>query len=246
MRHLTEQQRTAFREHGYLAPLDAMSRGEAESYRSRVEAFIASVPDPAELRTKVHLECPALLELVRRREILDAVSDVLGPDVLCRSSSLFLKEPDDGAFVAWHQDLTYWELEPPAVLTAWLALTPSTAGNGALRVLPGSHLPPLMEHHQPRRPGNLLTRGQEIAEDIDESRAVTIELAPGQMSLHDVRLAHASAPNGSESQRIGFAIRYAATHVRNTATRRDSALLVCGVDRYEHFDTEPGYPRSAG
>jgi Phytanoyl-CoA dioxygenase (PhyH) len=246
LRNLTEQQRTAFRDDGYLAPLDVMGRSEAESYRIRVEAFIATVPDPAELRTKVHLECPALLDLVRRRQILDAVSGVLGPDVLCRSSSLFLKEPHDGAFVAWHQDSTYWELEPPAVLTAWFALTPSTADNGALQVLPGSHLPPLMDHHQPRRPGNLLTLGQEIAGRVDEECAVTLELAPGQMSLHDARLAHASAPNDSESRRIGFAIRYAATRVRNTGTRRDSALLVRGVDRYAHFDTEPGFTRSAG
>jgi non-heme Fe2+,alpha-ketoglutarate-dependent halogenase len=246
LRHLTEQQRASFRDVGYIAPLDVMSRGEAESYRIRVEGFIATVPDPAELRTKVHLECPALLELVRSPEILDAVSGVLGPDVLCRSSSLFIKEPHDGAFVAWHQDSTYWELEPPAVLTAWFALTPSTADNGALRVLPGSHEPPLMDHHQPRRPGNLLTLGQEIAEPVDEARAVTLELAAGQMSLHDSRLAHASAPNGSASRRIGFAIRYAATHCRNTGTRRDSALLVRGIDRYSHFDSEPGFLRSEG
>jgi len=245
LRDLTEQQRTAFRDDGYVAPLDVLQPDEAESYRIRVEAFIATVP-PEQLRTKVHLDSPALLELVRRPEILDVVSAVLGPDLLCRSSSLFIKDPDDGGFVAWHQDSTYWELEPPAVATAWLALTPSTVANGALQVLPRSHRPPLMEHHQACRPGNLLTLGQEIAEPIDEARAVTLELGPGQLSLHDARLAHASAPNRSESRRIGFAIRYAAAHVRNTGSRRDSALLVRGVDRYSHFDTEPGFARSTG
>jgi len=191
------------------------------------------------LRTKVHLDCPALLELVRWPEIVDAVSDVLGPDVLCRSSSLFIKDPHDGGFVAWHQDATYWELQSSGVATAWLALTASTLDNGALQVIPGSHARPSMAHHQPRREGNLLTLGQELVDPVDENRAVTLDLAPGQMSLHDGWLAHASAPNRSDSRRIGFAIRYLATHVRNTGTRRDSALLVRGVDRYAHFDVEP-------
>jgi ectoine hydroxylase-related dioxygenase (phytanoyl-CoA dioxygenase family) len=237
---LTARQRAAFRHDGYVAPLDVMSSDEADAYRIRVEAFVAGVPDPADLRTKVHLDCPALLELVRMPEIVDAVSDVLGPDVLCRSSSLFIKEPHDGGFVAWHQDATYWELESSAAATAWLALSASTADNGALKVLPGSHARPSMDHHRPCREGNLLTLGQELVDPIDESRAVTLELVPGQMSLHDGWLAHASAPNHSDTRRIGYAIRYLATHVRNTGTRRDSALLVKGVDRYGHFDPEPG------
>ena len=236
--HLTEQQRTAFRDDGYVASLDVLTRDEAEAYCVRVEEFVATVP-AEHLRTKVHLDCPALLELVRWPEIVDAVSDVLGPDVLCRSSSLFIKDPHDGGFVAWHQDATYWELQSSAVVTAWLALTASTLDNGALQVIPGSHARPSMAHHQPRREGNLLTLGQELVDPVDEDRAVTLDLAPGQMSLHDGWLAHASAPNRSDSRRIGFAIRYLATHVRNTGTRRDSALLVRGVDRYAHFDVEP-------
>lgn len=243
-RHLNEQQEEAFVRDGYVAPVRVMSPTDAEAYRLRVEEYIATVPDPAQLRTKVHLDCPALMDIVHLPEIVDAVSDVLGPDLLCRSSSLFVKDPLDGAYVAWHQDATYWELDPPAVATAWIALTPSTAENGALRVLPRSHLRPLMTHRLTDAQGNLLTRGQEIADDINEGQAVTIELAPGEMSLHDVRLAHASAPNRSEDRRIGYAIRYLAARVRNTGDRRDSAVLVRGVDRHGHFDAERSAPRS--
>jgi ectoine hydroxylase-related dioxygenase (phytanoyl-CoA dioxygenase family) len=232
-----DQQRSAFVYDGFAAPLDVMSPRDAESYRARVEEFIAAVPDPDRLRTKVHLVCPALMEIVLRPEILDAVSEVLGPDLLCRSSSLFVKDPHDDTFVAWHQDGTYWELDPPAVAIAWVALTPSTATNGAVRVLPGSHRR-RMTHEHTRRPGNLLTQGQEIVEGIDDAQAVTLELEAGQMSLHDIWLAHSSAPNRSECRRIGYAIRYVAAHVRNTGTRRDRALLVRGVDRYRNFDTE--------
>ena len=240
---MNEQQRTAFVETGFVAPLPVMSPLDAEAYRVRVSEFIAAAPNPRRLRTKVHLECPALMELVRRPEVLDAVSDVLGPDLLCRSSSLFIKEPHDDAFVAWHQDAAYWKLDPPAVATAWFALTPSTVANGALRVLPRSHLRPLMTHEFTHDSGNLLTRGQEIVDEIDEAQVVTLELAPGEMSLHDVRLAHSSAPNHSDSCRIGYAIRYVAAHVRNTGARRDSAMLVRGVDRYHHFAAEPDVAR---
>jgi ectoine hydroxylase-related dioxygenase (phytanoyl-CoA dioxygenase family) len=241
---LNEQQQASFASEGYVAPVRVMSARDTAVYRLQVEEFIATVPDPARLRTKVHLDCPALMELVHRPEVVDAVSDVLGPDLLCRSSSLFIKDPHDDTYVAWHQDAAYWELDPPAVATAWIALTPSTADNGPLRVLPRSHLRPLMTHRLTGAPGNLLTRGQEITDDIDEGQAAILELAPGEMSLHDVRLAHASAPNHSEARRIGYAIRYVAAHVRNTGVRRDSAVLVRGVDRYAHFDPDYTAPSS--
>jgi ectoine hydroxylase-related dioxygenase (phytanoyl-CoA dioxygenase family) len=236
---LTPQQQRAHRERGYVAPLTAMDADLAGEYRARVERYVDSVSDPLLLRTKVHLRCDALWELVHRPEIVEAVSEMLGPDVLCRASSLFVKEPGDDTFVAWHQDAAYWELDSSAVLTAWIALSESTDENGAMRVLPGSHLRPPMPQRLVGRPGNLLTRGEEITVDVDEASAVSIELEPGQMSLHDVRLAHASGENRSSHRRIGYAIRYMATHVRNTGDRRDSALLVRGVDRHGNFDPEP-------
>jgi ectoine hydroxylase-related dioxygenase (phytanoyl-CoA dioxygenase family) len=242
---LTPQQQRAYRERGYVAPLVAMDADLAAGYRDRVDRFIDSVSDPLLLRTKVHLRCEALWELVHRPEIVEPVSDVLGPDVLCRASSLFVKEPGDGTFVPWHADAAYWQLDSPDVLTALVALSESTEESGAMRVIPGSHLRPPMPQELVGRPGNLLTRGEEITVEIDEANADLIELAPGQMSLHEVRLAHASGENRSNERRIGYAIRYMATHVRNTGDRRDSALLVRGVDRHGNFDPE-AVPLRAG
>ena len=81
--------------------------------------------------------------------------------------------------------------------------------------------------------------GQGIVDEIDEEQAVTLVLAAGEMSIHDVRLAHASAPNRSPERRIGYAIRYVATHVRSHRTPRDTAVLVRGTDTFGHFDPEP-------
>jgi hypothetical protein len=104
--------------------------------------------------------------------------------------------------------------------------------------MPGSHAEQL-EHRDTFDKDNLLSRGQEIAVKVDESRGVPAILKPGQASLHHVLLAHGSAPNRSGDRRIGFAIRYIPTHVRQAVGTRDSATLVRGVDTWHHFEYEP-------
>ncbi|MBV8869350.1 MAG: phytanoyl-CoA dioxygenase family protein, partial [Acetobacteraceae bacterium] len=85
---------------------------------------------------------------------------------------------------------------------------------------------------------NLLSRGQEIAVEVDGSNAVDLVLQPGEMSLHHVRLIHGSEANPSGRRRIGFAIRYLPTHVRQTVGERDFATLVRGVDTHHNFEPE--------
>jgi len=140
--------------------------------------------------------------------------------------------------VSWHQDSTYWGLSSPEVATAWVALTPSDAENGAMAVIPGSHTIDQVPHRDTFDRHNLLTRGQEIAVEVDESRSVLLDLRPGEMSLHHVRLVHGSAPNPSGDRRIGFAIRYIPTAIRQLEGE-DSATLVRGTDRFHHFAPEP-------
>lgn len=243
-RHLSDAERARYSARGYVAPIRVLSAEEAVGYRARVEQFIDELRDgppalTAAIRTKAHLQCPALLELVHLPTIVEPVSDLLGPDLLCRSASVFRKDAGDPAYVAWHQDAAYWELDPPDVVTAWVALTESTIENGSLRVIPGTHRAPLLAHGAIDDPANMLSRGQAITAPIDAGKAVAVTLAPGEMSIHHVRLAHGSGPNRSAERRLGFAIRYVATHVRKTGLRRDTAVLVRGTDRWGNFDPEP-------
>jgi non-heme Fe2+,alpha-ketoglutarate-dependent halogenase len=67
---------------------------------------------------------------------------------------------------------------------------------------------------------------------------VSVNLQPGEMSLHHVRLIHGSPPNTSPRRRIGFAIRYIPTYVRQIEGA-DSATLVRGVDNFNTFEHEP-------
>jgi non-heme Fe2+,alpha-ketoglutarate-dependent halogenase len=239
MKMLSEQAIRQYHEQGYYAPIRAMPREDAEALRAKLEAFEAGAGILAgKLRHKSHLLFTWLNDLVRHPRILDAVADVIGPDILCWGSSFFIKEASNPGFVSWHQDSTYWGLDPADVVTAWVALTESTAANGAMRVVPGTHKLEQVAHRDTFRPENLLSRGQEIMVDVDPRQAVMLELAPGEMSLHHVRLIHGSDPNPSEQRRIGFAIRYIPTSVRQVAGPRDHATLVRGVDRYGHFEPE--------
>ena len=140
--------------------------------------------------------------------------------------------------MSWHQDSTYWGLDKPDVVTAWVALTPSNKANGAMKFIPGSHTKDQIPHRDTFAKNNLLTRGQEVAVEVDESKAVAITLEPGEISLHHVRLVHGSPPNPSQDRRIGFAIRYIPTTVAQIAGE-DSATLVRGVDTHRHFELEP-------
>jgi ectoine hydroxylase-related dioxygenase (phytanoyl-CoA dioxygenase family) len=139
--------------------------------------------------------------------------------------------------VSWHQDSTYWGLSEPDVVTAWVALSESSIESGAMRMIPGTHTVQVA-HRDTFAPDNLLSRGQEIAVEVDEARAVDVVLRPGEMSLHHVRMFHGSPPNRSADRRIGYAIRYIPTRLRQVAGAGDSATLVRGVDEYHHFDRE--------
>jgi hypothetical protein len=239
-KRLTEAQIEQYREQGYLAPIRIMADAEALALRAALEAVEARTGGPlrGDLRHKSHLLFPFLADLVRHPVLLDAVEDLIGPDILCWSSSFFIKEAANPAFVSWHQDSTYWGLSSPEVATAWVALTPSDAENGAMAVIPGSHKLDQVPHRDTFHRHNLLTRGQEVAVEVDDSKAVMLTLRPGEMSLHHVRLVHGSAPNPSLDRRIGYAIRYIPTHIRQLEGE-DSATLVRGTDRYGHFEPEP-------
>ena len=238
---LSEAQVAAYERDGYVAPLRVMSTEQAAAMRAQLEAVEGNTGGPLSgaLRFKPHLIYTFLDELVRNAKVLDGVEDVLGANILCWASSFFTKEPHDPGYVSWHQDSTYWGLSDPDVTTAWIALSPSTPENGCMRVIPGSHTMDQVAHTDTHADANLLSRGQEINVEVDESQAVDIVLQPGEMSLHHVRLIHGSEPNPSDIRRIGFAVRYIPPYVRQTNGPHDTAGLVRGEDPYLNFEHEP-------
>jgi non-haem Fe2+, alpha-ketoglutarate-dependent halogenase len=239
VKKLTADALRQYHETGVYAPVRAISTEEAISLRQRLEAYEAQSGALAgNLRHKTHLLFTWLDDLIRHPGILDAVEDIIGPNILCWGTSFFIKEKRNPSYVSWHQDSTYWGLEPADIVTAWVALSESSLANGAMRVIPGSHKLPQFPHRDTFAPDNLLSRGQEISVEVDESQALALPLQPGEMSLHHVRLVHGSDPNPSDQRRIGFAIRYLPTYVRQVVGTRDSATLVRGVDEHHNFRPE--------
>ena len=228
-----------FEKDGYVFPLRAMSREEALAYLARLEAYEATATGPigSNLRHKVHLLFTWANELVRHPAILDAVELAIGPNILCWSTNFFIKEANDPGFVSWHQDSTYWGLEPPEVITAWFAFSDAPVESGAMRFLPGSHRMGQIAHADTFHEDNLLTRGQEVQLDVDDADGVDVPLEAGEFSLHHVRLVHGSKPNTTAHRRIGLAIRYIPTTVRQRKVQ-DSAMLVRGRDDERHFLAE--------
>jgi len=230
---------SAYRRDGILYPVRVFDAEEAARMLTRLEAVEATHGGqlPARLNQKPHLLFPWLNQLIRHPRILDAVEDLLGPDLLCWSAQFFAKNGGDPSYVSWHQDATYWGLSSPDVVTAWVAFTPSTVQSGCMRVVPGT------QHHQVAHKdtfaeSNLLSRGQEIAVEVGDGEALDVILAPGEMSLHHVLIYHGSEPNRAAHRRVGFAIRYISAQVYQTSGVRESATLVRGVDAHQHFEHE--------
>lgn len=240
-RRLTETQAAAFREEGFVAPVSVLDLVEVSHYLACLAAFETrhGRVDRHKLRTKAHLLAPWINALVRHDALLDAVEDVLGPDILCWGCGFIIKEPGDGAFVSMHQDGYYWQWEPHEQVTAWLALTPATRESGAMRMvpMPVDRPDPIVPHEENWQADNLLMRGQ-TASGVDISRAVDVELRPGEMSLHHEYTPHASSANRAAHRRIGFSIQYVTPRMREIG-ERTSASLVRGRDRFGHFDPEP-------
>jgi non-heme Fe2+,alpha-ketoglutarate-dependent halogenase len=229
-----------YRRDGFHFPLRVLSTEEARSYRDRLEAAerAAGGPLAGDRRHKVHLLYTWANQLARHPAILDAVEDVIGPDILCWSTTFFTKEAQSPSFVSWHQDATYWGLSTDDVITAWVAFADAPVESGAMKFWPGSHLRNQLAHRDTFDQNNLLTRGQEIAVDVPAGAGVDVALKAGEMSLHHVLLVHGSGPNTTDDRRIGFAIRYIPPHVRQLKVR-DSAMLVRGRDTHGNFDLEP-------
>lgn len=236
---LTPSQIEHYHTYGYIAPIRVMPEQRALLLRARLEEFERTQgAAKGFLRHKPHLVFEWLSDLVRDEKILDAIEDLYGENLLCWTSNFFIKDGNDPTYISWHQDSTYWGLSKPDVVTAWVALSESNKSNGAMEVVPGTHLLDQIPHKDTFAKNNALTRGQEVAVEVDQSKAVAIELVPGEMSLHHVRIIHGSPPNSSSNRRIGFAIRYIPTEVRQLEGD-DSATLVRGVDKFQTFKHEP-------
>jgi non-haem Fe2+, alpha-ketoglutarate-dependent halogenase len=241
---LSAEKQEFYAENGYLYPIRVFSDAETAEFRRRFDDYTAQNTDllgkmiPRERRAVyglTHLMLPWVYQIAAHPRVLDAVESAIGPNILVWGSDWFVKFARDPAFISWHQDGAYWGLNPPKVTTAWIALSPSTLENGCMQVMPGTQKMQLPQR-ETYALDNALSRGQEIALEVDESKAVALTLDAGQMSLHHIGIAHGSKANSSDKPRIGIAVRYIAPEVVQKGAERQIVQLVRGRDEYGHFE----------
>jgi|TARA_B110000438_G_scaffold76485_1_gene76665 hypothetical protein len=232
---LTEDQIRSFKRDGFISPIDVFTPDEALELRGMLEEAELKWPEAfvGANRNNAHLNLKCLDNIVHNPNLVNAIEDLIGPDILNYGTVLFIKEPQEPGFVSWHQDARYMGLEPHVGITAWVALSEANDKSGCMQMIPGSHNE-IKHHNDTFEEDNILTRGQEV-QGVDESKAVSTPLHPGQMSIHSSRVVHSSQPNNSDDRRIGFVIQpYMPPHVEQTLSK-SYAQLVRGRDPYGNF-----------
>ena len=224
---------------GCVFPVEVVNAEDAHAMRVDLEAAEAELASDAErlalLRSYPDRLLPSFDKLIRNPNLIAAASQVLGSDLMVWSSGLFMKDANSTDIVSWHQDLTYWGLDDAEEITCWVALSPATQQSGCMKFVPGSHKLQAVPHVDTFADNNLLSRGQEIAVEVNEEDGVYVELMPGTASMHHGHLFHASGPNTTDDRRIGVAIRYIKTSMKQRTGDKSLVALVSGEDRYGHF-----------
>lgn len=218
MASLSDQEIRHYREQGYVIPQFRLSDAWVRRMQDALNTLIRNNPGvrPEKL-VSAHIEgqndegvrgSRDFFDLAMNPDIVDLVTQVIGPDVILWGCHVFCKPASEGFETPWHQDGHYWPIRPLANCTVWVALEPSTRENGCLRVIPGSHAAKVLHPHL-HEDRTDLTLNQRMAEgSFDENDAVDLELEPGQMSLHDIYMIHGAQANTSGTRRTGVALRY--------------------------------------
>lgn len=238
---LTKEQIESFNENGFLFPLDVFSRQKVTEYLRNLQTFETSQNQQMGkgFNFKPHLLFRWVDEIVHHPVILDAAEDLIGPNLRLFNLAVFPKNAHDAAYVSWHQDSTYFGLNPPTQITVWVALADAPIEAGCMEVVPGSHKLGQLHHSENKSKDIMLSRGQTIDVEFDRTKTVFMPVKAGQCSIHDTFLVHSSGPNHSDFRRVGMAISYIPTSSKCLSKTRLTAMLVRGKDDFHNFDDEP-------
>ncbi len=200
---LSAAEMARFRRDGYLGPYTLCSPAEMAEVRPAIEQVLDSEPARGNHVHNRHLDSRAVYDLATRPEIVERMACLYGPDLLLWRTNFFVKNRGSKA-IPWHQDFNYWPLEPPVIVSAWIAVDPSTRQNGNLQVIPGSHrsIVPHIEATPDVQFNEMADAGYYDARDLTD-----LEMQPGEFILFNERTLHHSEANHSDLRRIGLAVR---------------------------------------
>ncbi len=251
-----------YRERGYVFPRYRLPDAALARLRAATDGLLATYTDVAqEDLANPHMIPPTtgpalnpFMAAARDPGVLDLVEQVIGPDLILWITRVLCKPPVLGREVPWHQDGEYWPMRPLATASVWIAIDPVSRANGCMRFIPGSHRQQQLYRHHVSDRSNLVLNLELDGDQFDEADAVDVELEPGEMSIHDVRLIHGSLANTSGRRRAALILRYmpaTSYYDRSLVKRRkdnspfnifDQPLwLLRGVDRTGNNDLVHGH-----
>lgn len=239
---VSREQISRYNDQGFLAPVDVFSDREVADIREYFDRLLtralAAGWTAGEL-TNWHLHCRGVYDLVTHPRIVDIVEDFLGSTVILRNCHFFIKLPGDSHRVSWHQDASYWPLTPSKVISVWLAIDDSCPANGAMQVIPRSHLHPGVPFRRSApEEHNVLSQTVDNPERYGDA-PISLELKAGQISLHSDWILHGSEPNRSDRRRCGLAMRYLSCDVRASDGWNKDSVICRGEDPSGHWSDHP-------
>ena len=251
-RRLSEAERKQYAERGYIKNLPVLDQEGVADLQCRFMDLINQVPDTVDIYrvNNWHKANRWFYELSQMPAILDYVEDILGPNFNQWGGSFFLKHPQDGTVVPFHQDASYWPLQPRVNVTVWLAVFDTDAENGCMRIVPGSHRGGALVHDdlpdmakwstsakEEQSKSKFVLWQQVDPETFTDDQIVDLDLQAGEISLHDDDLIHGSDANNSADRiRAGITLRYVPTQVKcDLGVWPSFEVYPCrGIDEYEH------------
>ncbi len=234
---LSPAQVKQYNEQGYLMPFNGLDRDEAREIRAFFDGVLAAYIELGRSSYSIstaHLRFARIYQLVQHPRILDAVSDLLGPNVVCWGSHFFCKMPHDGKRVPWHQDSTYWPLSPTKTVTVWLAIDDADPENANMKFIPRSHLHGLIDYDETQDANTVLDLAVRNPHSYGDAE-IDVQLKAGQFSMHSDLLLHGSEANESNRRRCGLTIRYAAADVTTWYDWHKKGMVVRGENINGHW-----------
>ena len=243
---LTPAQIVQFNEEGYIFPLDVFDESEAAANRAYFDDLMeraAAAGWDAYSINGWHKHCASIHDLVTEERILDYVEDLLGEDLVCWGTHYFCKLPSETRRVSYHQDASYWPLSPSKTVTVWLAIDDADEDNGAMTVIPGSHLHGQIPFEKSAAEEENVLNQTVAAPESYGRPPVPFVMKAGQISLHTDLLLHGSEPNRSARRRCGLTMRFVPPDVRALTGWNGNAVICRGTDPEGHW---ANHPRPAG
>ncbi|WNQ13899.1 phytanoyl-CoA dioxygenase family protein [Paenibacillus aurantius] len=224
------QAKDHYDQQGYAVFPDVLDEGLVREAQEHIAWLMHKYPEkrPELLTHDLVAKDPFWVRLISDERLLDIAEAFIGPNIALFASHYISKPPFEGRPVLWHQDGSYWPLEPMEVVTLWLAVDDSVEENGCLRVIPGTHTMKLQQMRRRTDIENVLDSEVDPSL-VEEDKAVDLILKAGSVSVHNPNIIHGSNANQSARRRCGLTIRYIPTTTRiKTDGQWASAFLLRG------------------